>query len=74
MIKNNNEKGKVVDCMAKTRFVEKKRCDKRDLRYHSQVTLKSVLDMHPLYCIANEGEYAKESLRRIKTWVFIKVH
>jgi len=24
VIKNNNEKGKVVDCMAKTRFVEKK--------------------------------------------------
>ena len=58
----------------KTRFVEKTALRQKsfEVSFPSD-TQKRTDDMDPLYCIANEGEFAKESLSRIKTRVFIKV-
>ena len=58
----------------KTRFVEKTALRQKgfEVSFPSD-TQKRTDDMDPLYCIANEGEFAKESLSRIKAGVFIKV-
>ena len=61
--------------LLKTGFVEKKTALRQksfEVSFLSD-TQKRTDDMNPLYCIVNEGEFAKESLSRIKTGVFIKV-
>ena len=68
VIENNSGKGKVVDCVTKNKV-----CRKGIVMRQKGFEVSCPSDTHnctatmePLDCIANEGEYAKESLSRIK--------
>ena len=68
VIENNSGKGKEVDFVAKNPFCSK-RIALRQRAFEVSCpndTHKRTDDIHPIYCIANVGEYAKENPSRIK--------